>query len=111
MFLKTFGKRIEYISQYIYVFINYIELVYYKYYYGHIYKLNINNGNASIGLGVKYYGHKFKKNNYLDCLVGKLYKKDEEDETEFVTHYILPYGNNYLEYKDNKILVIVKNNS
>lgn len=111
MFSKSVGKIskvFEYISEYIVFIINYIQLAYYKYYHGYMYKLNINNGNVSIGLGVKYYGHKFKKDNYFDCLVGKLYKKDEEDETEFVTHYLLPHGNNILEYKGNKILVIIK---
>lgn len=88
---------------------NLIQLFYYKYFYGYLYKLEIHNGNITLGLGVRYFGHKFKKNNDKDASVGKLYKKEDVEDLDYTHHYILPYGNNFLEYKNCKLLVVVNN--
>ena len=64
-----FARLVLTLRNYIIQWITYIELLYYKYYYGYIYRLNINNGNVSIGLGLRYYGHKFKTNNYFEYLI------------------------------------------
>ena len=88
-------------------FFDFVQFIFYKYICGYLYKINIQNGNVSMGLGVKYYGNKFKKNNNVNTLVGKLYKKDEEESTEFITHFILPNGVSFINYKGNKMMIIV----
>lgn len=66
----------------------------------YLYKFNINNGNAPLGLAVRYfsYNHLLDKSN--SAIIGRLWKSENKDRENY--ELFLPYGVFDIEYQGNK---------